>query len=566
MSNREIKPKKFTPNAISDSKSVGIVKKLLPEDKFYCDIKENDKIPNEDGIIQCLDPEGYPLGKIEVQVKTMSQTRTKLAHSLELEILAYAKEVQLPFILIVVDQIKEVAYWIELDRASSIKYIDKALEKNVNQNSISIDLHEDKELSKSDLWENWCGIINRQKQTLSDGQSLILELESKEHDLKIISEQLDNQMPEKDAKFIPINLFQEKLNQLINGEFQVIKKVYRDQFWKFGINLYTLTEREIFYGLFRIMLSDNEKPIRQFKVNESQYIEQGMVHPFSRGYGGRNPIIESPESHAYERCKEFLEYLFKYEILWPKSIIFQEEFIASIKSQNFKDFDELDQFSLEELKTSIENFLGKLPRQKTLMEKYPELKFNLFRALDYIQNLRLEGKEYLDTRSNVRNSIKHLHLSFCNNQIFPVETEAILVSFWRSVIAGYDAILNEYFEHFRIEMRYHKEFVFELLVPISFQYPDGIDLKLARIVYFQLAEKPKDIEGQVSVENDFNAIERDWENQSIKYRGQTIKLVYSGCYSVADLARDELPIRNRAFEILKTKMKQYFEEKTRYKA
>jgi hypothetical protein len=561
MSNREIKPKKFAPTAISDAKSVGIVNRLLPEDKFHCEIKANDKIPNEDGVVQCLSIEGYPLGKLEVQVKTLNQTRTKLAHSLELEVLAYAKDVQLPFILIVVDQLNELAYWLELNRSLSIELIDKALAKKPNQKSITINLDKNKELSNSNVWELWCEIIDKQKKILLDGGSLLTELEKKEDDLLKMSEQLDDHLPENDAKFVPINLFQEKLNHLINNEFLILKTVYRNQFWKFGINLFQLTENHIFYGLFLLKLSGNEKSIRQFKVNSEQYGVSGLSHPFSRGYGGHNPIIESPEGHAFERCKDFFQYLIKHEILWPKSLIVQKELVSTFKSQNFGNFDEVDEFSLVELKSSIEQIMDQHSHIKERMEKYPEMKFNYFRVLDYIQNIRLSGLESLKVQSNVKNSMMHLHLSFCNKKIFPIKTESILIDFWNSVINSYNSMLVEYFNHFIVEMEYHNDFQFEILVPISVDVGDGIDLKLARLFYIKLLKKPSGEKGHVAIVNDYNSLNFDWNKGTIQYNGEEYEFVSSGYFPFADIAGKELPIRTRIFAILKEKMDIYFKER-----
>jgi len=80
-----------------------------------CDIKKRDKYPNFDGYIEIVDDQGYPQGKLEVQVKTLPPGA--VAYYCDLETIAYTETTTLPVLLIMADNSSKKVYWKHADRS-----------------------------------------------------------------------------------------------------------------------------------------------------------------------------------------------------------------------------------------------------------------------------------------------------------------------------------------------------------------------------------------------------------------------------------------------------------------
>ncbi len=294
----EVKPAKYSCQSQSDAKSVHILKGKLIDRGFICDIKENDKIPNYDGYIECIDIDGYPKGKIEVQVKTISREYTTPSKSLKLKTLAYVRDCQLPFVLIAVDQIKKIGFWKEITREFAKELIDLAIEKNPKQESISIKLDINQEISKTDLWVKWVDVINNQKHILERWNENQIDLIKAKEQLAQLIDSQKEENTETAPEYIYLNKFIDKLNSLINGRFNVVKNIYRTDFWRYGIAVFDTEEANISYGFFTIDWEENKKQIIRYKIDSMLIGEFAFKYPFFKAYSGINPILSSPDKYA----------------------------------------------------------------------------------------------------------------------------------------------------------------------------------------------------------------------------------------------------------------------------
>src|SRR5690606_27175115 len=109
---------KKAPYADSDAievTSVKIFENLIDEKKVKTHIDKRDKIPNLDGYLEPVDVENRSLGKINVQIKTLSKVdRKRKGFSSSEGFLGHCKDSFDPSILVAVDHENEEAVWVEV--------------------------------------------------------------------------------------------------------------------------------------------------------------------------------------------------------------------------------------------------------------------------------------------------------------------------------------------------------------------------------------------------------------------------------------------------------------------
>lgn len=110
------RPAPYPKSDFAEGESILLFESKVDRSHVKCDIKKRDKYPNYDGYIEIVDDQSYPLGKLEVQVKTL--TTGALVYYCELETIAYAQTTTLPLLLILADNIVKKVYWKHVDRTN----------------------------------------------------------------------------------------------------------------------------------------------------------------------------------------------------------------------------------------------------------------------------------------------------------------------------------------------------------------------------------------------------------------------------------------------------------------
>ena len=297
---RELKPAKNSSQSQSEIVSVNIAEGLLLNRGFYPYLSKNDKTPNTDGSIDINDSEGYPLGKIEVQIKTLPDQYSRPSFNATLKMLVYARGSQLPFVLIAVDQINKRAFWREITPELARERIGVAINKNPNQETIVIHFDKEDKLSKSGLYNKWLEIINTNKTILKSWSKINSEIEDYRTQVLALTSELEESDSESDNNFIFLNKYLEKLNSLTNNEFLTIKQIFKNDFWRFGVAVFKFNEESLAYGLYPIGWNENKKQILRFKTEPANFGDYAFRYNFLKAYGGSNPIIESPEKYALQ--------------------------------------------------------------------------------------------------------------------------------------------------------------------------------------------------------------------------------------------------------------------------
>jgi hypothetical protein len=115
------KTAKHTKSSFHDVEAISILKRILSShQQVKPDIKEGDTWPNHDGHLEIVNGEGYPLGEITVQVKTLNPKNIgkKISYSFnDDKFLSYCNDppTNNPILFIGIDRNTDTGYWMEMN-------------------------------------------------------------------------------------------------------------------------------------------------------------------------------------------------------------------------------------------------------------------------------------------------------------------------------------------------------------------------------------------------------------------------------------------------------------------
>ncbi len=561
-SSLKLRPKKYSKNTSSDANSISIVEQILDKERAFPHLFKIDKTPNYDGYIELIKDE-FPIGKLEVQVKTLKNNYTNPSYNIDLSTLSYAKDCQLPFLLIAVDQNGKKAFWIELKRNLASDLINKALNKNVKQKSISVKFEEQNEISNDFTYELWNGIVEQHKLLLNES----IELGQKHDELKTELINLKSQFIQSDKDineyYVQFHIFLDKLNELFKNEFNVVKILFRGDFWKFGIVTFgPITDSCLTYSLIAIDWNQNSKQIFRFYDNKNIF-EFVANFPSYTSFSNSNPLLKDPIAHAYERIWRYLELTLERKLIQSKSKFVQYEFLFSIRDSQFRNLadSETGELNLILLKFKIEEFLKIIPEsQIILMKQYPSMENNLYKALDYIQNIRMDGKELIKRLSYSKVDYNKLTDKILKTGKFPLAGKRLLFNYWNSVLNGYEDIIAEIFPLLKHELSHKNYFNTIIIVPhvIKSKISNDMYLNFGKIDVFKLRNKNSS-KMKILIELELGKIE--YNTLITKYRNIEFE-TYSWEDANLSILGGSLPVEASIFMILKQNLEMYIKDKS----
>ncbi len=249
-----MKPKAYPNTDEKETRAVNILNNLIDIARIKADVNVRDKIPNHDGFIELIDKEGYPCGKIFVQVKGLNDKKLNPPKiQIETNFFSYAKIDNCPFILIGVDCINERAYWYHIKR----NLIDEV--KNQKRKVITFPISNIIDGKNLDYIDEWDKIIKSDKKKidfydeLKEDNKRLIDLTKKAgiSELGIVREEYNS-----------IHIFLNVLNNLLETHFTVIKsKIYNNP-WKIGLIYFKYEDNSYGYSLFPISWDKNDVLIK----------------------------------------------------------------------------------------------------------------------------------------------------------------------------------------------------------------------------------------------------------------------------------------------------------------
>ncbi|MCR1795766.1 DUF4365 domain-containing protein, partial [Leptospira sp. id769339] len=283
-SRKEGGPKGYSRTDTAETESIRIFQNSVDYEIIKLDIKERDKFPNIDGYIEIVEKDQVPIGKMEVQIKTLP--KGALSYTVDSSILAYANEVAiLPLLLILVDRQSSIVYWI-------------LISKKINRPNLRISELEQIN-SGSDYINKWKSIIHEYRKRIEEHPRLKELVEVYKYTKPL--EGFDSYQIQFLQKFI------DQMNLKLDTDLRIVKDVLFPRVWKLGVAINSFKEN-FSIGLYAINYGVQDPVIiRSFEKGKFDiFNSKGMISMYVSSDIPDDPI-KLANSKLSDYFKDFLE-------------------------------------------------------------------------------------------------------------------------------------------------------------------------------------------------------------------------------------------------------------------
>lgn len=338
----------FPNTDTAEAKAVNVLESLLKTSRVKSEINTRDKLPAEDGALYLVDENSSITGKLTVQVKKLpSKFSNSPKKQFDLVALNHFVNDFAPFILIVVDVDKEIAYWEHIDD----EYMD-GLELEEGQESKVIHFEPEKRIDGEDesYMRQWQRILDNRREKLFFSEDYKEAYEN-------LRQRANPAIGQEKDYFENIYLFLDEYMGIIEDDVPVISSRFYANARNIGLAYQTYTDEELHYGLYPIPGTRNDVQIKTVDGPVLDELEETTV---SRGHYGGNPIESRPTEYAKEVAHSKLENLFE-----QKGLIHTvDEFLAREFIFDFIDefhvplgLEQKDEYTLREIRHGFRNYL-----------------------------------------------------------------------------------------------------------------------------------------------------------------------------------------------------------------
>ncbi|MBN2230169.1 MAG: DUF4365 domain-containing protein [Candidatus Thorarchaeota archaeon] len=227
------KPTPYSTTDAAEQDAVSTFESLIDSHFVKPDIRVRDKYPNVDGTIEIVDQERVPLGKLDVQVRTIGPDERK--YSCPTSLVAYSEVSTLPVILICVDPSTQRAFWRQITPTMP--------EYKENQQGFTIHFSEHSDaIHDSDMYiHKWTDIVLDYRERIAKFPLLRSEVAN--------TLELDSIEPQDRES---LQQFIDTINNLIDNQFIAVKKVSYPNVWKLGVGVFHSDQQRLVYQIYRI--------------------------------------------------------------------------------------------------------------------------------------------------------------------------------------------------------------------------------------------------------------------------------------------------------------------------
>ncbi|MEE1964315.1 DUF4365 domain-containing protein [Allomuricauda taeanensis] len=406
------KPAKFPNNNTEEYKSVIKLLDILDKNQIKPDPKLIDKFPNTDGECSITDKEQFPIGKVEIQIKTLPDSEVESPkYQCDIPFLSHCETSLLPVILIPVNTKNELAYWLHLDRE-----ILEDLGKRIKGESIVVHIPKENKITREDTKyvEKWTEIVKKyiRKKIDSDTQE---SYKKKYEELYKLYESFPkpiHSIGEDNLK--SINIFIDTLNYSLDNDFKSIKEVVFPGFWKISIAYTDFNKDKISYAIIPIKYGDNNLLIREVS-SMSPLVHDRLARTVTSHYAS-NPIKDKPVDYAFGLIKK--ETL---EVIKTQSLKLVCEQLVFEYLTDFFDYTKIilpisdkENFSVKEFRNTIIKYLPIWIEEYNNFRNRPLIDSTIFFDIEEVFWHTLDkDKDRITEKANVR----FKNSDFCNLKI-----------------------------------------------------------------------------------------------------------------------------------------------------
>jgi hypothetical protein len=342
-------PAAYPLTSTSEMEANAIFRAIIPAKYVKVYLNEMDKVPNYDGYLEITNDNQVPFGKIEVQMKKLSERNIdNPKYQCELKFLSYCENSILPVFLIVVDTTNNLAYW---------KWIDhdflRQLSPSSDAKSINVNIPKENVIVQGnhEYLTKWIEIIKDYQKRVSDYNKL-----QRTHELLVAnSEPLLNS---ENDEFKNIHVFLDRLNFQYDTYLNAIKKVHYPNCWKLGLAYKGYAETSILYLLYPINIDKNDLQIRKFSAELVNKLDENGLSSSMSILASENPIYSRPKEYADELVKKQAKETIKKKALDLNHLCLAEELFFSFvdRYHTYLGLEIKDEYEIDEINFALSTY------------------------------------------------------------------------------------------------------------------------------------------------------------------------------------------------------------------
>ncbi|MDB5199169.1 MAG: hypothetical protein JWO92_1132 [Chitinophagaceae bacterium] len=256
-------PAAYPSTSPTEIRSTSTLMALLDPRFIKAEIKTMDKVPNTDGVIIITNEAQVPLGKFEIQVKTLeTQDFVTPKHQCTKKFLAFCQSSTLAVILVAVDNENNVAYWKHMDSESIAD-----AKSRITGESVSVLIPVENKITKNglDYVHNWTTIVRSVKAKLDQHDQVAQENKDLQKQLQEVLQRLEPASILSAVDIREIHLFLDHLNYILDYEFRAVKIVKYPDYWKIGIGIFKYTDTSCSFFLYPLEYTRNETLMKEYQ-------------------------------------------------------------------------------------------------------------------------------------------------------------------------------------------------------------------------------------------------------------------------------------------------------------
>lgn len=300
-------PAKYPLTNIPESRAIAVLKYILSE-YVKPDIREMDKIPNTDGYLVITNEDHEPIGKVEVQIKGVSDGFSgEPKYQCSLKFLSYCENCTSPVFLILVDIKDKVAYWLYISR-ELLKNLTLKIKQGSESINVKIPLKNVIREGNSEYLLEWQKIIEDYSRKICYYDDLLEQQTNLEKEYNLLKQE-NNLVGIEKPEFKSIHKFLDILNMYLDTDFSIVKDLYYNSCWKLGIAYNNYSEDNITYLLYPINYNRNDLQIREISNKLKDELRTELDTCFVKSIFSNNPIHGQPEKYAKELVIEKVKQL-----------------------------------------------------------------------------------------------------------------------------------------------------------------------------------------------------------------------------------------------------------------
>lgn len=299
------RPATYPSTATSELKSKRTFMDLLDAHFVKGDLDTLDKNPNTDGILTINDTDQAPIGKIEIQLKTLSPTKYhNPGYSLDESFIAYCEVSILPVLLVAVNIQNKKAYWRHIGETAISEYYEQ---KKGATFFLPIPLENCIDGVNTEYLAAWTKLVKERRYKLWNYDSLYEQKKKLEATIQELESKFQNPIHLPLPIVKEIHRFMDYYNYILDLEFTSVKQILYPEYWKIGIGITKYTERHIQFLLFPIEFKKSQTLVKEIKQGDYEDIfkemSQGNILLLANLDSG-NKIREQPKQYAYKLLED----------------------------------------------------------------------------------------------------------------------------------------------------------------------------------------------------------------------------------------------------------------------